>query len=332
MTKEFIKYPSLIGGHKEKNINYHRFNEAGYWSDEGWYATEKVDGANFQFHYDAETGEVSVGSRNGWCSNGFFGSSELVSEMSPLVKLFCERILGPQRYATIYGKLFGGYWFGSKNSPVLQRVSYSLEKEFLAFDVLVDDTWLTREAMDHYFKFTDLKLVPIYKTGSFKELMEESPNFQSTIPGFLGNDLPEGNPENFSEGFVLRPYKDNYLAGPSPESMPKPFCIKIKGDKFLEKENVKKRKTSEVYEGEHPLLEELSAYVTKSRLESVISKEGAEPTSKTFGKFLGLMLKDIWQDAVGDEVIQENYKEIQDYKHLNKQLTGKVRLVILSKI
>lgn len=186
--------------------------------------------------------------------------------------------------------------------------------------------------MDHYFKFTDIKLVPIYKVGSFKELMEESPNFQSTIPEFLGNDLPPESPENFSEGFVLRPYKENYLGKRSPESMPKPFFIKIKGDKFLEKEKVRKRKTSEVFEGDHPLLENLSAYATASRLDSVISKEGEGPTSKSFGKFLGLMLKDIWEEAVGDGAIPENYKEVQDYKHLNRQLTEKIRFVILNRL
>lgn len=318
--KDFEKYPSLVNHYREKEINYHRYNPKGYWNEENWYLTEKVDGANFQFHFDVETQEVSVGSRTRWVDGQFFNCQPVIDKYAHLVKMFAEYICGADEYVTIYGELFGGYWFGEKTnaSAVLNRVSYSPDREFVAFDVVCDGMWLSRETVDKYAMFTDIPFLPVLKTGSFKELLEESPEFDSTVPELLGLDT-EGR-QNLSEGYVLRPMEHIFSNG-------KPFAIKLKSKKFSEKKE--RTKGSSSPEVEHPLLCKLAEYVTESRLHSVQSKIGLELTSKTFGQYLGAFLKDVWEDAVNDGVVQKDFKNIDGYKSLTKQLTGEIRKLFL---
>lgn len=117
---------------------------------------------------------------------------------------------------SIYGEFFGGNYPGivNKSQKTVQKgVYYTPNHEFFAFDILVflkeKQFWVDVTDIPKILG-DNLKSVPIYARGTFKEMMELNSMIDSTVPELLGL---EKVPKNIIEGFVIRPNRNLKVAG-----------------------------------------------------------------------------------------------------------------------
>lgn len=164
----FVKYPKI----PNKDL----------FSDEGeWYVTEKVHGANFSVIYDK--GHVSFASRNRVLPNPetFFKVGEkLELKITHLADITqCDQI-------QIVGELFG--------DGVQKDIVYVRPIDFVAFDILLDNEYISRNAFLNFIDDIDLEYIPEMFRGSKEDALRINPKFFSRYNGHV-----------LAEGFVLRP-------------------------------------------------------------------------------------------------------------------------------
>jgi len=133
-----------------------------------WVATEKVDGTNIRIMWDGN--KVTFGGKT--------DTAQLPTKLfEKLTELFAgeaneqkfEEILGAQEVC-LYGEGFGGNIHGGNYGDF----------DFVLFDIKIDSWWLERKMIEDIAGKLDIKVVPIVRIGTLKELSDlVSDGFQS---------------------------------------------------------------------------------------------------------------------------------------------------------
>lgn len=283
---EFIKYPS-IDNVREKVIESIKNNYADCCN---WVVTEKIHGANIAFYINKQH-EIKVASRNRFLEEKdlytFYNVKTVLnkyrSNLNNLVdKVKCEE------YIIVYGELYGGYYNGKQEEGcvrVQKEVEYTSYNDFIAFDISLIGK--NKEFCD-YNLFSSLckennipYIEPLY-IGKFDEALKISKEYrgaQTYIPKRHGLKPIRGN---IREGNVIKPCSSNLFFKSGSR-----VILKDKNENF--KENV--------YNPKHQsdLILQLQAFVTRNRLNAVVSKFGQE-IYKDLRKLMIEIKKDILEE------------------------------------
>lgn len=297
---EFYKFSSLENTYRQNLIDKVQYEG----KDGGeWVVTEKIHGANFSFWCDGT--EVRVASRSQFVDGTFYNCQAVINRYSENILNWCQGF-GVKTFI-VYGELFGG--------NIQKEVQYG-EKDFAAFDVVIDGVVQDKQTAWRIAKECGLNFAPVLFTGSFKECLEMSNTFKSTL-------TPEGyEGENISEGLVIEPVEPAWFENGSR------VYFKNKTESFSEKNRQPKEKqVFELSEEESDLMNELLNYNTEQRVSNVISKIG-QITSKDFGKILGLTVQDMLEDFTKDTERDAKVEAEDNWKQFHKLLSAEVGKVV----
>ena len=155
-----------------------------------WVFTEKIDGTNIRIHFDGS-------------STTFGGRTDKAILPAPLlerlVELFPIDLMKEtfpyasnlEKGITIYGE---GY--GEKIQKIGKRYLPG-KQDFIIFDILIENTWLQREALQELSGLLEIPLVPIVYKGTIEEAIGfVSRGFDSTLgDGTVPAEGMVGTPE-----------------------------------------------------------------------------------------------------------------------------------------
>lgn len=299
---KFKKFSSIENHYREKYLDILREFE---FDKVSWYAREKIHGCNFSFITDGET--VQVASREQLTDNSFYNSGPVIARYEDKVRLLKNKGFPEATQLQIYGELFG---------PGIQKgVNYGTFKEFMAFDIRVDDDILpitpsTEEELKEY-GFRCAPLIGVYR--NLDTALEESNEFPSRVANIIYGT--EFDPDNIAEGLVLSPIRALHTPNGSR------VMIKNKSEKFTEKSKRKNRdsKSSEP----NPFIDLAEPYINQNRLDAVLSKLG-EIGPKDFGRVIQLMSADVIEDMIKDDDLPEDWRKKDDFKLAGKGVTNGV--------
>ena len=295
----FQKFSSLDNSYRQNLIDKTQYEG----KDGGlWIATEKLHGANFSFWCDGT--EVKVASRTQFVDGTFYNCQAVINRYSDKVLSLTKGLAAEGQTLVIYGELFGG--------NIQKEVQYG-EKDFRAFDIVLGGVPQQKtKNLVNLLTESGIPFVPVLFTGTFKECLELSNTFQSTL-------TPEGyEGENISEGLVIEPLEPSWFANGSR------VYFKNKTESFSEKSRQPKEKqVFELSEEESDLLNELLKYSTEQRVSNVISKIG-QVTNRDFGKILGLTVQDILEDFSKDNAYDAKAHAESNWKQFHKLLSAEV--------
>jgi len=300
---KFKKFNDIENHYREKYIAI--LKEHGFDKNVRWIAHEKIHGANFSFLCDGR--DIEISSRNNIVDGKFYHCQAVVDRYSTGI-LNLKRCEYPNaEQIQVYGELFG---------PGIQSgIDYGPEKEFMAFDLVVDGKAVAYEVAKAQIEGYGLKYVPTLR--EFKSLSDGlalSSIFISSVAEALygaENICQYRLGDNDAEGFVLKPLGEPLYLNNGSRVM-----IKSKAPKFAEK---KQRKPRE--EGvENSFIPIVSQYVTHNRLAAVLSKEG-ELGPKDFGRVIRLMADDVLKDMIKDEDLPADWKKQDEFKPVGKAVS-----------
>lgn len=296
----FVKFSSLDNTYRQNLIDKTQYEG----KDGGlWIATEKLHGANFSFWCNGK--EVLTASRSQFVDGTFYNCQAVINCYSQGILEWCQQN-GVSDFV-VYGELFGG--------NIQKEVKYG-EKDFAAFDVVIEGKVLDKHTAMSVADDCGLFFVPVIKVGSFKECLELSNTFQSTL---TPEDYKE---ENTSEGLVIEPVEPAWFENGSR------VYFKNKTESFSEKSRQPKEKqVFELSEEESDLMNVLLEYNTEQRVSNVISKIG-QITNKDFGKILGLTIQDMLEDFTKDTEQDAKVVAEDNWKQFHKLLSAEVGKVV----
>ena len=219
------------------------------------------------------------------------------------------------KVVTLFGELFGG--------NIQKGMCYSLEQDFVAFDLVVDGTPKDKNiafGILMNFKIPTTPVIGIY--DSLQDALEVNESFTSKLirDGFDGDDEHKE-----VEGVVIEPCQPSYTKNGSR------VYLKKKTKRFLEKSgkpNIKHKIVEALPQEVLDVLMTACMYITKPRFEAVCSKIG-EVTINDIGKVTGLTTKDIIDDMVKDGLVIPESKQFM--KLLQKEVMTFVRPLLLLK-
>lgn len=320
---EFIKFPSLINSYQEKMVT-----KAQLLGITDWTVTEKIHGANMGLYCDGDT--VRPASRNNLVDGTFFKCEPVINKyFTDVISIYNLLNTSKDAYIIIYGEYFGGIYDGKsldQAKKVQKGIDYTPDNDFRAFNVLIVDngdfTWIDTATLSSLLEsnFMELKTTPILTTGSLSHCLNFKNEYNSEIPASYdlepldkniceGNVIMPSNGSDYMEGEWFRGFKNKNSAWAEKASKPKPE-FNITDSLSVQRD-------------------ELITYATENRFQNVLSKEG-EFNSKFIGKYIGLMLKDIYEEYLNDGFLLPEAK--LDKKYLTVQLTTKVREIILKEM
>jgi Rnl2 family RNA ligase len=314
---KFVKFPSLVNSYQEKVVINAQLLGIAQWT-----VTEKIHGANMGMYCDGKT--VEIASRNNKVGPEFFKCGPVVDRYrEDIIKLHGS--LGKPDYFIVYGEYFGGTYEGKsldQAKKVQRGVDYTPDNDFRAFNVLSffgdKRVWTSTALLQQFLAEAKLQTVPILTTGSLTHCLEFQNDYNSEIPASYDLEPIE---ENVCEGNVIMP-----SAGVNYESANGVFRgFKNKNSKWSEKAS----KPKEVFNVSAELqatVDTLLEYATENRFQNVLSKEG-EFDRKLIGKYIGLMLKDIYEDFLAEGNLLPDNKQAR--KFLNQTLSNAVRTIVL---
>lgn len=294
---EFKKFSSLENTYRQNLIDkvQHEGKDGGK-----WIATEKIHGANFSFWCDGK--EIKVASRSQFVDGTFYNCQAVINKYSQGILDWCVR--NNIQDFVVYGELYG--------KGVQKEVEYG-ERDFRAFDVVIDGVVQDKLSAVSIAKDCGLLFSPVIKVGSFKECLELPNTFQSWLtPDELINE------DNFAEGLVIEPVNPSYLSNGNR------IYFKNKTSAFSEKKRVpREKKVFELTEDESELLNDLFQYNTPQRVSNVISKIG-NIGNKDFGKIMGLTCQDIFEEFTKETGREPKKEAEENWGHFVKLLQAEV--------
>jgi Rnl2 family RNA ligase len=294
---EFKKYPSIENSYQIKWIESFLFYNFDLYNEK-FVVTEKLHGANIQLCF-APDGDMRVGSRTQWTSDQFYNVNKVIEKYEKYVDRWKAWAISNNKLVRVYGELFG--------SNIQKGVYYGSEKKIRIFDVSIDDEMLSWIELISFLEETNTKdmLVPVIDIIGFEDILKYNPYFITRINcGLIDAD-------NICEGVVVRPISKEYV---SPGN--KRFIIKIKNDKFKEKQ--RKPKNFEKISDEILKLNELfKTYITDMRLQGVFSKYGMIESKKEIGKYISLLLQDAKEDFLKENPEAEDFSKKKMKKIMN---------------
>lgn len=161
-----MKYPKIQSifkrDHKGNFIdNQFSLPEFEYLENNLWVWTEKIDGMNIRIYWDCQNQTVKFMGRN---DNADIPKDLIVrlEELFPVEKF---RKLFPETSMTLYGEGFGAgiQKAGSK---------YSAKKNFILFDIMINDFWLLYDSILDIGNTLNVLIVPKIINGTIKEAIE----------------------------------------------------------------------------------------------------------------------------------------------------------------
>lgn len=307
-----------------------------------WVVTEKVHGANFSFVY--EDHQLLFAKRKAYLqwSDDFFGFQTVVAGMEEQVVRFFEQLaqdMPAQRYI-LYGELFGGKYPHPAVAPdphvqaIQTGVYYSPVVRFCAFDVAVETADGTKRYIDYdtaivYFERFGIFYAKALFTGKWNEALNFDTRIHSGIPAQL--QLPE-LPSNLIEGVVIKPLRHSELA--TLDIRP---VIKLKNPEFDEEQKFHEAEkwsfipeVSSRSEQLSFLVAEMARYVTKNRLNSVLSKTGSfdacnqQRTEEIRKEFL----EDVWVDFNEDSGNLLADLDEQDRRWVRERIAARIAVLM----
>lgn len=257
-----------------------------------WVATHKYHGANCQVHW-SEDGGIKLGRRN-----GFLEKDENFHQFEKIVEGYNDaftRLFALFPDATnirVYGEVYGGSYNGEGVEgvrAVQTGVWYSPEHRFIAFDVRIDDDYLSIYDAVYLCGKVGIPFVRIHKRGLFKEVYEWAKEHSADLVSDV-DSTPDLVPidDNRIEGWVIRSCKDHTR-------------LKVKNPNFAEIKTVRKKEPQvNGYE------DEIAKYVTRERAINVCSHESPDYLIPRNTKELGIKLKDdVLKECDSDSILHE---------------------------
>jgi Rnl2 family RNA ligase len=301
---DFHKFSSLENSYRQNLIDKVQYE----CKDGGlWMATEKLHGANFSFWCDGT--EVKFASRSQFVDGTFYNCEAVINKYQyQVMQLWLNESCGDDRTLLIvYGELFGG--------NIQKEVKYG-EKDFRAFDVVVNGTPISKSFAQQACLEVGVPFVPVFHVGTFAECLALPNTFKSTL-------TPEGyEGENNAEGLVIEPVEPAWFNNGSR------IYFKNKTESFTEKKP-KEIKVFELSEAESDLMNDILAYNTEQRVSNVISKIGAV-TNKDFGKILGLTVQDMFEEFTKETEREPKVEAENNWKQFVKLLQSEVGKTVRS--
>ena len=158
-----------------------------YLKDNTWVFTEKIDGTNIRIHWDGYN--VSVGGRT--------DSAQIPKHLLDyLIQTF-----GSMEAEELFEELFGEKevtLFGEGYGPKIQKGGlYREDVYFILFDILIDNIWLTREAVETIGSRFGIDVVPIILEGTIQQAVDfiktqpKSTIGTANMEGVVGRPLVE---------------------------------------------------------------------------------------------------------------------------------------------
>jgi len=237
-----------------------------------WVGLEKIHGVNFAI--EIKNKSFNYFRRNGTLSNEtFYDYRETMKKYRSDFEFLYSK-LGE---CVLYGEYFG------KN--VQSTIHYSSDYNFIPFDILVGDTFLTWDKFSEIIKKTSfIQLKPIIEGPLSKIYNMDVNNVPSTIT----------NAGSFIEGIVIRPKnRDLFIQGTR-------ILFKKKADKFSEKRFKQVDKKGYKLD-EQKYLNIKLAYINENRLDSVLSKETEFISMANIQTIVKKLLIDAQEDWESDE-------------------------------
>jgi len=330
----FKKYSSIENSYDREYLDRVRMQMP---PDLRYVVQEKVHGANTSFISDGNV--IEFAKRTSLIENGeqFYEYIELMERYAARVKALTSDIMSSfpgTVQVTVFGEMFGGAYphKGVKRncsiSMIQKGVYYSPEHDFYAFDIYLTASdgsgrYLSVEEADRMFEKHGFFFARTLFEGTLDECLNYPNAFLSNIPQWLGYPALE---DNICEGIVIRPVVPMYLRNGSR------VMIKSKNERFAE------RKTRK--QGGGPVIEplpysdrlnrliaEADAFVTRQRLDNVISHIGEVTIPKDLGRIIGMFTKDALEDFL--KVFGGDYSGLEksEQKILNKKLMNRCTTV-----
>lgn len=265
--------------------------------DGEWCTMEKVHGANFNFSTNGTS--IYTGKRTSFLNEGdkFFHWTDMHEKYEKiLLQIFHEikNTIDPNiEYIYFYAELFGGS-YPHKSVPrnpgtsgIQKRLYYSPNYEVIFYDIKIKQKGGQQYYIDYdvalsIFKHYSLFSAEILFSGNFSDVIKQNPVFLTTISERLGYPPIK---DNFAEGLVLKKIK-----GSRP-------ILKNKNPTFDEKNSVPINKNDTMIE------EKLAKiYVTRNRLDSVLSKEFEDHSIKQFRDITLKLSNDAINECLADPI------------------------------
>lgn len=318
----FTKYSSIENSYRQKEIDY--IVQSGFsHPNTVWSVSEKVHGANFSFALVSGQDRVRMAKKTSLIADdaNFFGSQNVWERYKDKVTALMDRLQEMYPDAKdyiVYGEIYGGAYPHDDvervpNATRVQKgVYYNPDNDFYAFDIRVDDDFLDTDVANALFEEFDFFYAKPLFEGTLEECLNYQNRYPTTIPARLG--LPE-IPDNFCEGNVIKPVKAAKLPSGSR------IILKNKNEKFNERSNKQAKVKTEIKMTEQmrEVFDLLCSYVTENRLRNVLSHIGhSEINDKSFGKIMGEMSKDIYEDFNKDYSDKFNALEKEERKRVQK--------------
>lgn len=130
-----------------------------YLKDNTWIFTEKVDGTNIRIYWDGHSVQ--------------FGGRTDNANIPPLLLRKLEELFGGEINAQLFEQKFGenvvelfGEGYGEK---IQNGGAYIKGVDFILFDVMINDLFLTRENVEDIASYFNIKVVPILLEGTIED-------------------------------------------------------------------------------------------------------------------------------------------------------------------
>jgi len=294
---------------------------------------EKYHGANFGVICDGET--TSYQRREDLLneSDRFFGYTRPTTrDQDKYLEVFkkVKEVDPSVESITIYGELVGGIYShedvprSTSDDVVNAEVHYTPEIDIIWYEIFVrstDSDYMNIKEGLNILKDSELLFAEILFEGSLQECIEYSSGTNADPSlGHLKWDLPY-IPKNIREGNVIKPCEVLYTKDG------RRVILKDKNNKFHEK--LRKIANTNVPESDDTSKELIKSYITENRLRNVLSKH-SRFDKNSFGKLMGLFMKDVIQDFREDHpgILTDLSKK--DRKNLTNYATDVAKRLIMS--
>jgi Rnl2 family RNA ligase len=303
---DWVKYDSvnnLTSAMMEKGYTPYNVNIPDN-PDYEYVGVEKLHGANFSIIYKFSDKTISYARRNDILKKDekFHDYLNVMEQSQECINSVVNKIkneYGNVELITIYGELFGGEYEGYENrnsKPVQKEIQYHPEYKFIPFDIKVDKKFLNWNKFVEIIKETNFKLLEPLIIGDYETVVNFEVEQQITKIPDLYNLPPIQS--NFMEGIIIKPTEELY------DRRDNRIIVKKKTKQFTEK-NI----TSGVIIVPENI-QKIKCYITKNRLNNVISKE-LEVSVKDTGKLIKLLLDDSFEEYLKettDVITSKNLK------------------------
>lgn len=278
-TIEFKKYNSIENSYQWRFVEKCIYNLDGY---NDFIVQEKIHGSNFSF-YVSESG-IKCAKRTGFIEEweSFFDYKKVLEDNSfALIEL--QKEIGKD--IIVFWELFG--------SNVQKEVYYCDDTRFYAFDIVVDWEYLSLDECNILFDRVWILYAKVLQRWTLEECFTYDINRDSILAFELTGktDFKDRWWNNIMEWVVIRPNESKWIWHIDNTSR---VIFKKKTELFSEK------KAPDKIPSNPAKFQMYDLYITKPRLNNIISKYWEITDKKDLAKFAWYLVKDICEDYEKD--------------------------------